>query len=68
MYFHVLLGDALDATKVRTLHVALRAVEAFVQPPTTFGAHSLTAPHARPRTYVLLVVFAFLKRYFQPTT
>jgi len=62
MSFHVLLGHALDATKVRALHVALRAVEALVQPPTTFGAYSLTTPHARPRTHVLLVVLALLVR------
>jgi len=34
MPFHVLLGHALDATKVRTLHMALRAVEALVESPS----------------------------------
>ena len=63
---HVLLGDAFHSTKVRALHVALRAVESLMQPPTRFGAYALTTPHAGPRTDVLLVVLAFLKRYFQP--
>jgi len=68
MSFHVLLGHALDATKVRALHVALGTVEAFVESPATFGSYALTAPHAGPRTDVLLVVFSLLERYFQPTT
>ena len=68
MGLHVLLGDALDATKVRALHVALRAVEALMQPPTTLGSYSLTAPHAGPRAHILLMMFPLLKRYFQPTT
>ena len=68
MSFHVLLGHALDATKVRALHVALGTVEAFVESPATFGSYAFTAPHAGPRAHVLFVVLAFLKRYSQPTT
>ena len=66
MTLHIFFRDALDATKVRTLHVALGTVEAFMQPPTRFGAHSDTAPHAGPRAHVLLVVFPLFVRYFQP--
>ena len=62
MSFHIFFRDALDATKVRALHVALRAVEALMQPPTRFGAYALTTPHAGPRTDVLLVVLALLVR------
>ena len=65
MGLHIFLGHALDATEIRTLHMALRAVEALVESPATFGAHSLTAPHAGPRTDVLLVVLPFFIGYFQ---
>ena len=66
MSFHVLLGDALDAAQIRALHVALGTVEALVESPSRLRTHSDTAPHAGPRTHVLLVVFALLVRYFQP--
>ena len=66
MTLHIFFRDALDATQIRALHMALRAVKALVQSTTRFGSYSLTAPHAGPRTHVLLVVLAFLKRYFQP--
>ena len=66
MGLHIFFGDALDAAQIRALHVALGTVEAFMQPPTRFGAHSDTAPHAGPRAHVLLVVFPLFVRYFQP--
>ena len=66
MSLHIFFRDALDATQIRALHMALRAVKALVQSTTRFGSYSLTAPHAGPRTHVLLVVFPLLKRYFQP--
>ena len=66
MGLHIFFGDALDAAQIRALHVALGTVEAFMQPPTRFRAHSDTAPHAGPRAHVLLVVFPLFVRYFQP--
>ena len=64
---HIFFRDAFDATEIRALHMSFRAVEAFVESSTTFGAHSDTAPHAGPRTHVLFVVLPFLKRHSQPT-
>ena len=66
MGLHVLLGHALDAAQIRALHVALGTVEALVESPSRLRTHSDTAPHAGPRTDVLLVVLPLLKRYFQP--
>ena len=66
MGLHVLLGHALDAAQIRALHVALGTVEALVESPSGFRTHSDAAPHAGPRTDVLLVVLPLLKRYFQP--
>ena len=68
MRLHVLLGHALHTTKVRALHVPLRAVEALVESSSRFGSYALTTPHAGPRAHVLLVVFSLLKRDFKTTT
>ena len=62
MSFHIFLGDALDAAQIRALHVALGTVEALVESPSRLRTHSDTAPHAGPRTDVLLVVLALLVR------
>ena len=68
MPFHIFFGDALDATKVRTLHMPFGAVEALVQSTTRLGSYALAAPHAGPRAHLCLVVLPFFIGDLQPAT